>query len=117
MSEGARRARPFVRLHRSHLGKDGNWYFLEINEMGQFLWIENLCPQERYLEAFIQFLFGLCRASAIPSGIELADVLASAEYRNILQGILTLPAPEIDAPAPAMHAGQPRHLPMEADLV
>ena len=35
---------------------DGEWWFLEINEQGQFLWIDYLCPQARLLEKFCAFL-------------------------------------------------------------
>ena len=34
----------------------GDWWFLEINEQGQFLWLDYLCPQARLLEKFCAFL-------------------------------------------------------------
>ncbi|HEX3155580.1 MAG TPA: hypothetical protein VHV32_13195 [Candidatus Angelobacter sp.] len=34
----------------------GEWWFLEINEQGQFLWLDYLCPQARLLEKFCAFL-------------------------------------------------------------
>jgi len=36
--------------------RDGNWWFLEINEQGQFLWLDRLCPEGRLLEKFCAFL-------------------------------------------------------------
>ncbi|GAB3364161.1 hypothetical protein GCM10027431_03950 [Lysobacter rhizosphaerae] len=40
---------------------DGSHVFLEVNQMGQFLWIEERCPEVHVLDAFCQFL-----ASASP---------------------------------------------------
>jgi glutathione synthase/RimK-type ligase-like ATP-grasp enzyme len=34
----------------------GDYYFLEVNQMGQFLWIEELCPQIQMLDTFTNFL-------------------------------------------------------------
>jgi glutathione synthase/RimK-type ligase-like ATP-grasp enzyme len=36
--------------------KDDNWVFLEINEAGQFLFIEHWCPELLLLDAFCQFV-------------------------------------------------------------
>lgn len=35
---------------------EGEYYFLEVNEQGQFLWIEECCKEIKMLEAFIHFL-------------------------------------------------------------
>ena len=35
---------------------DQEYYFLEINEQGQFFWIEELCPEINLLDAFTDFL-------------------------------------------------------------
>lgn len=35
---------------------EGDYYFLEINEQGQFLWIDDLLPEACLLEQFCQFL-------------------------------------------------------------
>src|SRR5438270_1173428 len=35
--------------------KDGQWWFLEINEQGQFLWLDQFNPQARTLEKFCAF--------------------------------------------------------------
>jgi hypothetical protein len=34
----------------------GDYVFLEVNEMGQFLWIEQSAPQERLLAHFCAYL-------------------------------------------------------------
>jgi hypothetical protein len=34
----------------------GEWWFLEINEQGQFLWLDDFCPQAGLLEKFCAFL-------------------------------------------------------------
>ncbi len=36
--------------------RNGEWWFLEINEEGQFLWLDDLCPEARLLEKFCAFL-------------------------------------------------------------
>jgi glutathione synthase/RimK-type ligase-like ATP-grasp enzyme len=35
---------------------DGEYYFLEVNEQGQFLWIEDVNPEFKLLDAFTEFL-------------------------------------------------------------
>jgi len=36
--------------------QNGEWWFLEINEEGQFLWLDDFCPEGRLLEKFCAFL-------------------------------------------------------------
>jgi hypothetical protein len=36
--------------------RNGEWWFLEINEQGQFLWLDNFCPRSGLLEKFCAFL-------------------------------------------------------------
>src|SRR4029077_7714717 len=36
--------------------RNGEWWFLEINEQGQFLWLDDLCQQAQLLEKFCAFL-------------------------------------------------------------
>ena len=69
-------------------GKDGAWYFLEVNEMGQFLWIETMLPEARYLEAFVRFLLRAIGADESRARLELAAVRDSAAYRDIMSGPL-----------------------------
>jgi hypothetical protein len=40
------------------LDRDGSFVFLELNQMGQFLWIEDRCPEAGVLEAFVSFILG-----------------------------------------------------------
>jgi hypothetical protein len=35
---------------------NGEWWFLEINEQGQFLWLDDFCPGSKLLEKFCAFL-------------------------------------------------------------
>ena len=35
---------------------DGNYWFLELNQQGQFLWIEEALPSMRMLELFVDFV-------------------------------------------------------------
>lgn len=35
---------------------NGKWYFLEANEMGQFLWMETMCPEIHAIDAFSEFM-------------------------------------------------------------
>jgi hypothetical protein len=62
---------------------DGDCYFLEVNEMGQFLWVEQFCPEERYLEAFLSFLCGLAGQTG-PAEVRLAEVMAGSAFRRIM---------------------------------
>ena len=36
--------------------RNGEWWFLEINEQGQFLWLDDFCPGSKLLEKFCAFL-------------------------------------------------------------
>ena len=36
--------------------RNGEWWFLEINEQGQFLWLDDFCPQAQLPEKFCAFL-------------------------------------------------------------
>jgi len=69
------------------LGKDGQFYFLEVNEMGQFLWIEDCCPELCYLEAFVQFLFRAAGSGTVPTGIALSEVRRSRECGELIRMI------------------------------
>ena len=43
--------------------RNGEWWFLEINEQGQFLWLEELLPSAKLMQRFLAFL----TSSANPS--------------------------------------------------
>lgn len=70
------------------LGKDGEWYFLEVNEMGQFLWIEDMLPEVRYLEAFVRFLLREVDGDDGTADFELAPVMCGTAYRDVMAGVL-----------------------------
>lgn len=46
--------------------KDGDFMFLEVNEAGQFLWMEELCPELAVLDGFAAFLCGVPRQEWTP---------------------------------------------------
>lgn len=71
---------------------EGEYIFLEVNEMGQFLWIEDLLPELKMLDNFCDFLFSVSGKQApayLP--IERKKILDSEEYKSTLEkDILTL---------------------------
>jgi glutathione synthase/RimK-type ligase-like ATP-grasp enzyme len=54
--EFARKARICFGSIDFAVDKDGQWWFLEINEQGQFLWLDQFNPQARTLEKFCAFI-------------------------------------------------------------
>ncbi len=56
----------------------GTFHFLEVNQAGQFLWLEQLMPEHRCLAAFCALLLG---TSALPD-VTLASTLASLPCSN-----------------------------------
>jgi hypothetical protein len=62
-----------------------DYVFLEVNEMGQFLWLEELNPELRLLDPFCEFLaqgrtdFAWRRS---PDNLRFADLRAAAEARQ-----------------------------------
>lgn len=76
------------------LGKDGQWYFLEVNEMGQFLWIEQMLPEEPYLEALVRFLSGASATTNLSGRFELAAVIGSRGYRELMATTLAPVEPD-----------------------
>lgn len=67
------------------LNTDGDYIFLEVNEMGQFLWIEDYCPDALYLEAFVQFLFRMAGSDIVPDGIRLEEVRNSPDFAAMMR--------------------------------
>lgn len=62
------------------LTDDEQMIFLEINQAGQFLWLERHIPEHAYLGTFCALLPGLER----PPNIHLEDVLDSSEFCETL---------------------------------
>ncbi|MFZ2315268.1 MAG: hypothetical protein WAW86_06395 [Gammaproteobacteria bacterium] len=52
---------------------DNEYYFLEVNEQGQFLWIEEVNPDIKMLQAFIDFLLESKGAHKTDSNLKLSD--------------------------------------------
>ncbi|OFA01494.1 hypothetical protein [Duganella sp. HH101] len=66
----------------------GEYVFLEVNEMGQFLWVEELVPETLLLDAFSSFLIAgepdfTWRRPERP--LRMAEVGDSGDYRRFLQ--------------------------------
>lgn len=65
----------------------GEWVFLEVNEAGQFLFVERWCPQLPVLDAFCRFLESRAaefRYRPCDSPLRYADVCASADSADAL---------------------------------
>lgn len=67
----------------------GDYVFLEVNEMGQFLWIEAANPEIRLLDHFCSFLMsgsagyhGEITGPPISYGELLSDDALSSEFRH-----------------------------------
>jgi hypothetical protein len=58
---------------------DGRHVFLEVNPMGQFLFLERLCPQLPLLEQFCRLLMGDGSSASRAAEVRLEDVWESAE--------------------------------------
>lgn len=65
----------------------GEYVFLEVNEMGQFLWIEELLPELKLLNAFCDFILSAANQSTTSLYkplLNLSDVLNDEIYKNML---------------------------------
>jgi len=75
------------------IGPDGGWTFLEVNPMGQFLWVEVECPDIPMLETFCNFLmagrtdFRMAEHATL-SGIRAADFLDRPDFQDWKQSEL-----------------------------
>lgn len=56
---------------------DGNWTFLECNEAGQFLFVEDILPQNKVLASFCAWIAGLCGHP-----LETIPTFTFAEFRD-----------------------------------
>jgi glutathione synthase/RimK-type ligase-like ATP-grasp enzyme len=63
----------------------GEYHFIEINQQGQFLWVEECCPQIPMLDKFTRFLTR-CELGSADSQreIRLADVMQSEMYIELM---------------------------------
>jgi len=76
--------------------------FLEVNEAGQFLWKEHLCPDTRLLEVFLDFLgnpsFDFRWEPSARKHLPLAAVMASGEYQKMREEEEALHVASFDSP-------------------
>jgi hypothetical protein len=79
---------PRRNLRRKSKGQDfavdhsGHWWFLEINESGQFLWIDQMLPNAGVFEDFLAFLTGVERQS-FPSLRDFTFDLSTIPERTV----------------------------------
>ena len=59
--------------------EEGEYVFLEVNEMGQFLWVEDRCPDLKLLDAFTRLLISRQTNFALPFPTE---AISFNDYRN-----------------------------------
>lgn len=67
---------------------EGEYVFLEVNEQGQFLWLENDCPELKMLDAFVQLISGNIyhqNQTRKTDTFCLIDVLNSSEFKNMCE--------------------------------
>ena len=97
---------------------DGEYIFLELNEMGQFLWIEDLNPDFKLLDCFCEFLTQKRSAdfSWKPSSGSIAfhDLLESAEQQQQRESSFHVPKPSYyvvndDSMSPHHQLAQPAY--------
>ncbi|MYM30835.1 hypothetical protein GTP58_21090 [Duganella sp. CY15W] len=66
--------------------KKGDFIFLEVNKMGQFLWKEDAMPALAMLEHFCHFVLGSA-APAQHAPLKLADFYRSEHYRQVMAAL------------------------------
>lgn len=70
---------------------DGDYVFLELNQQGQFLWVEELCESICMLDEFVSFLERTHSPHEPPSsgkGMSFNEAVSSpqyAEYKEIFE--------------------------------
>lgn len=67
---------------------NGNYVFLEINEQGQFIWMEQLCPELPILDAFTDFLCFPTREFAYGKStpdIRVSEIYRSEDYMDLFE--------------------------------
>jgi hypothetical protein len=71
------------------IDENGNWWFLECNESGQFLYLEYLIPEARLLEKFCHFLVKIAGMQVEQDLLNSADIsIAAFEKQGGLQSIV-----------------------------
>jgi glutathione synthase/RimK-type ligase-like ATP-grasp enzyme len=78
---------------------DGDFVFLEVNEMGQFLWVERACPDIRLLEHFCNYLEKPVGYAGALEGapVSYEDIRNDTDARNRFANLRTsTPRPDDD---------------------
>jgi hypothetical protein len=60
------------------VSKENVWYFLEVNQMGQFLFVEQIFPEFRMLDMFLQLLTREGDVQSSYYGLAFQDVAPDA---------------------------------------
>ena len=81
----------------------GSWWFLELNEQGQFLWLDSYRPEARLLQRFLAFLTA---PQSSPDQIEDRVSLFPA-FKDYLQTIPEQPSSSDETPAATMMSSEP----------
>lgn len=66
---------------------DGDFVFLEVNESGQFLWVEEMRPDIPMLDTFVNFLKEKDREYVYvenPGRLRLAEIYESSDYQELV---------------------------------
>ena len=76
----------------------GDWVFLELNQMGQFLWIEQVSPDVPMLDLFVQLLTGtlLPGGKERVYGLRYSDFLPAAVAELRAEQPLRVPKAEVN---------------------
>lgn len=64
----------------------GNWVFFEVNEAGQFLWMEDFVPETQILEIATQFFAAPdwnFRATKNPNHLTIANMIETTRFREL----------------------------------
>jgi glutathione synthase/RimK-type ligase-like ATP-grasp enzyme len=71
------------------VSEEGEYVFLEVNQMGQFLWKEDDLPQLPLLREFCNFLVAAGKSSGVDAvEASVAGVTASERYKTLMAGEL-----------------------------
>lgn len=62
---------------------DDKYHFVELNQQGQFLWIEESCGKIKVLEAFVRFIVGLAGSPVCEKEITLSDTVVSQTFKSL----------------------------------
>lgn len=65
---------------------DGEYFFIEVNEMGQFLWIENINSDIKILDVFCEFLISKdpnYSGKKMYPAVDANEILSSSEFNDM----------------------------------